>query len=274
MQFATQKYNSTHPFEVLSLLSEANYVHPLFCERIRWPPLLSKFKASLLSHLPVDGVRFLGGQKGVALQLQDARVGVRSTKDFDRCWEWLEELLKEENGKQLFSGDFKEAETYRDIYLENCFKIENRLQENAGASEAEERKFKLPKIELKKINGDPKEFLASWSQFKKIHDNSSIVEEDKMQNLLQSVEPHSKAERLILSFPATNYSKAIEQLKERFGTRRFAGSNLCERPSRTCNEKYSKRTVQDTDLIYLYDELEGKLRALETLGRTQNMEIS
>ncbi|GFU75877.1 uncharacterized protein TNCV_1653351 [Trichonephila clavipes] len=26
----------------------------------------------LSSHLPVDGVRFLGGQKGVALQLQDA----------------------------------------------------------------------------------------------------------------------------------------------------------------------------------------------------------
>ncbi|GFX15964.1 uncharacterized protein TNCV_522711 [Trichonephila clavipes] len=40
-------------------------------------------------HLPVDGVRFFGGQKGVALQLQDARVGVGSTKDFDRCWEWL-----------------------------------------------------------------------------------------------------------------------------------------------------------------------------------------
>ncbi|GFW32120.1 uncharacterized protein TNCV_2601461 [Trichonephila clavipes] len=43
----------------------------------------------LSSHLPVDGVRFLGGQKGVALQLQDARVGVGSPKDFDRCWEWL-----------------------------------------------------------------------------------------------------------------------------------------------------------------------------------------
>ncbi|GFV45101.1 hypothetical protein TNCV_3339461 [Trichonephila clavipes] len=63
---------------------------PIFCERrIRWPPLPCKFKAFLLSHLPVDGVRFLGGQKGVALQLQDARVGVGSTKDFDRCWEWL-----------------------------------------------------------------------------------------------------------------------------------------------------------------------------------------
>ncbi|GFV08297.1 uncharacterized protein TNCV_327311 [Trichonephila clavipes] len=43
----------------------------------------------LSSHLPVDGVRFLGGQKGVALQLQDARVGVESNKDADhsRCSE-------------------------------------------------------------------------------------------------------------------------------------------------------------------------------------------
>ncbi|GFU77310.1 hypothetical protein TNCV_511511 [Trichonephila clavipes] len=38
----------------------------IFCERrIRWPPLPCKFKASLFSPLPVDGVRFLGGQKGL-----------------------------------------------------------------------------------------------------------------------------------------------------------------------------------------------------------------
>ncbi|GFW61683.1 hypothetical protein TNCV_3706181 [Trichonephila clavipes] len=49
---------------------------------IVWPQLPSKFKASLL-HLPVDGVRLLGGQKEVALQLQDARVSVGSTKDAD-----------------------------------------------------------------------------------------------------------------------------------------------------------------------------------------------
>ncbi|GFV74077.1 uncharacterized protein TNCV_4509841 [Trichonephila clavipes] len=80
----------------------------------------------------------------------------------DNCQSLLsEELLKEENGEQLFSEDFEEAETYRD------------------------------------------------SQFKKIHD-SSIAEEDKMQYLLQSVEPHSKAGRLVLSFPVTvaNSSKA------------------------------------------------------------------
>ncbi|GFU45368.1 uncharacterized protein TNCV_4237151 [Trichonephila clavipes] len=43
----------------------------------------------LSSHLPVDGVRFLVGQNGVALQLQDAPVGVGSNKDADdsRCSE-------------------------------------------------------------------------------------------------------------------------------------------------------------------------------------------
>ncbi|GFX95120.1 uncharacterized protein TNCV_3605791 [Trichonephila clavipes] len=34
----------------------------------------------LSPHLPVDGARFLGGQKGVALQVQDARVGVGATR--------------------------------------------------------------------------------------------------------------------------------------------------------------------------------------------------
>ncbi|GFU70716.1 hypothetical protein TNCV_4952101 [Trichonephila clavipes] len=41
----------------------------------------------------------------------------------DNCQLLLsEELLKEENSEQLFSEDFEEAETYRDRYLENCFK--------------------------------------------------------------------------------------------------------------------------------------------------------
>ncbi|GFU70696.1 hypothetical protein TNCV_4657561 [Trichonephila clavipes] len=49
-------------------------------------------------------------------------------------------------------------------------------------------------------------------------------------------------------------------------TKRFAGSNLCERPSRACNENAVKGWYK-TDLTYLYDELEGKLRASESLGR-------
>ncbi|GFU02162.1 integrase catalytic domain-containing protein [Trichonephila clavipes] len=88
-----------------------------------------------------------------------------------------------------------------------------------------------------------------------------------MQYLLQ---PHSKAERLVLSFPATaaNYSKAIEQLKERFGR----DDLLVQIYVRDLLGLVMKNAVKErskTDLTYMYEELEGKLRALESLGRTQ-----
>ncbi|GFU61577.1 hypothetical protein TNCV_971381 [Trichonephila clavipes] len=55
-------------------------ISPIFCERkIRSPPLPCKFEASLPSSSG-RRARFLGGQKGVALHLQDARMGVGSTK--------------------------------------------------------------------------------------------------------------------------------------------------------------------------------------------------
>ncbi|GBN92576.1 hypothetical protein AVEN_155546-1, partial [Araneus ventricosus] len=83
----------------------------------------------------------------------------------------------------------------------------------------EKRKFKLPKIELKKFTGDAKEYLSFWSQFRKIHEDISIPNEDKMQYLLQAVVAKTKAARVVESFSDTaeNNPKAIAHLKERFG---------------------------------------------------------
>ncbi|GFS31050.1 integrase catalytic domain-containing protein [Trichonephila inaurata madagascariensis] len=72
----------------------------------------------------------------------------------------------------------------------------------------------------------------------------------------------------VMSFELSRQRVSHRAVERAVWTRRFAGSNLSERPSRTCNEKCSKRTVQDRPDI-LYDELEGKLRALESFGRTQ-----
>ncbi|GFT21960.1 uncharacterized protein TNCV_2383381 [Trichonephila clavipes] len=91
-----------------------------------------------------------------------------------------------------------------------------------------------------------------------------------MQYLLQSVEPKLKAERLVLSFPATaeNYPKAIDQLKERFGREDLLVQiYVRELLNLVMKNAVSGRTK--TDLSALYDELEGKLRSLESLGRTQ-----
>ncbi|GFW80634.1 integrase catalytic domain-containing protein [Trichonephila clavipes] len=138
----------------------------------------------------------------------------------DTCQSQIsEQLLDTEDAVQEYLDDMEDAENYRDRYIEMCTRVDLKIRETVVPIETEKRSFKLPKIELKKFSGEAKDFLAFWSQFQKIHNDKSIAEEDKMQYLLQSVEPKSKAERLVLSFPATaeNYPKAIDQLKERFG---------------------------------------------------------
>ncbi|GFV34566.1 integrase catalytic domain-containing protein [Trichonephila clavipes] len=83
------------------------------------------------------------------------------------------------------------------------------------------------------------------------------------------MEPKSKAERLVLSFPATaeNYPKAIDQLK-RFG-REDLLVQIYVRELLNLVMKNAVSVRTKTDLSALYDELEGKLRSLESLGRTQ-----
>ncbi|GFT02085.1 uncharacterized protein TNCV_83881 [Trichonephila clavipes] len=138
----------------------------------------------------------------------------------DTCQSQIsEQLLDTEDAVQEYLDNMEDAENYRDRYIEMCTRVDLKIRETVVPTETEKKSFKLPKIELKKFSGEAKDFLAFWSQFQKIHKDKSIAEEDKMQYLLQSVEPKSKAERLVLSFPAMaeNYPKAIDQLKEKFG---------------------------------------------------------
>jgi hypothetical protein len=48
------------------------------------------------------------------------------------------------------------------------------------------RTFKLPKIEIKKFNGDLKEWLGFSSQFEKIHNDTELHASDKFQYLVLS----------------------------------------------------------------------------------------
>ncbi|GFT13522.1 DUF1758 domain-containing protein [Trichonephila clavipes] len=85
------------------------------------------------------------------------------------------------------------------------------------------------------------------------------------------MEPGSKAERLVLSFLATaaNYPKAIDQLKERFG-REDLLAQIYVQSLLTLVMKNAATGRAKADLPSLYDELENKLRSLESLGKTQD----
>ncbi|KAL7304674.1 hypothetical protein TKK_0002918 [Trichogramma kaykai] len=72
-------------------------------------------------------------------------------------------------------------------------------QEQAG-------KFKLPKIKLKKFNGDPREWLHFWSILKKIHEDTKLSNEEKFQYLLQSMVEGSRASEVANSYPPSSES--------------------------------------------------------------------
>ncbi|GBN92503.1 hypothetical protein AVEN_81857-1 [Araneus ventricosus] len=123
---------------------------------------------------------------------------------------------------------------------------------------SEKRKFKLPKIELKKVDGGAKDYLTFWSQFQKIHEDASIPNADEFQHFLQAVLPKSKAARVVESL----------QLQERC-RRDDLSVQIYVRVLLSMGMKNAATGRSKADLPALYDELEAKIRALESLGRTQ-----
>ncbi|GFX67813.1 uncharacterized protein TNCV_1565141 [Trichonephila clavipes] len=132
-------------------------------------------------------------------------------------------------------------------------------------------KLNCRKLNLKNLTGSAKEYLTFWGQFKKIHEDESLPKEDKFQSLLQAVVSNSNAARVVESFPSTaeNYPKAIAQLQERFG-REDLLVQIYERDLLSMVMRNAATGRSKTDLPALYDELEAKIRALESLGWTQD----
>ncbi|XP_043466586.1 uncharacterized protein LOC122501306 [Leptopilina heterotoma] len=129
--------------------------------------------------------------------------------------------------------------------------------------------IKLPQIELKKFNGEPKEWLQFWGQFRKIREDVSIDKEDKFQYLLQTMLPNSRAAELVASFPPTseNYDKVITSLKNRFG-RDAVLVEVYVRELLKLVMQNALRPQEKLPLASLYDKIESQLRALESLGVT------
>ncbi|GFV50324.1 putative RNA-directed DNA polymerase from transposon X-element [Trichonephila clavipes] len=112
----------------------------------------------------------------------------------------LELLLGDETLSGEYEDDFNKEEKRRDKI--NQLSVElleyavnkslNKPQSEADISQGNTRKFKLPKLELTRFNGGPKDFLNFWSQFEKIHIDSNIDDDDKMHYLIHAVFPVQK----------------------------------------------------------------------------------
>nr|XP_015920904.1 uncharacterized protein LOC107449773 [Parasteatoda tepidariorum] len=123
-----------------------------------------------------------------------------------------------------FASETDLTEDYRDKCVSMKAKVDLNLarieknEEILDSLNETKRNFRLPKLELKRFDGNIKNWLGFWGQFNKIHEDNSIDSDNKFQYLLQATEIGTSARDLVESFPpsGTNYYKAVEQLKSRF----------------------------------------------------------
>lgn len=154
-------------------------------------------------------------------------------------------------------------------------RVPNNVQPNhaqAAPSIQENKRYKLPKIDPPKFNGELKQWLPWWSLFKPIHEDESIPKEQRFNYLVQGMVENSRAAELVKSFPPTpeNYDKAITSLKNRFGKEDL----LVEMYVRELLKLVLNNTVNNGEVKKLsstYDQLKTQLRALESLGVTTDM---
>lgn len=128
------------------------------------------------------------------------------------------------------------------------------------------KSYKLPKIQIRKFNGEIKEWLGFWSQFKKIHEDEEL--HDKLQYLVQSMVNGTRAHDLVTKYPQTaeNYPKAVAALQQRFGnTKLLTQFYVRELLKMTWNAKSKEKM----SLSKLYDSLDSHLQALDSLGVTR-----
>jgi hypothetical protein len=174
-----------------------------------------------------------------------------------------DELDKEMQGADEYAHKYKRLNLHVQRCLSTAIKTEDCDNSMLNVTK---RKFKLPTLELRKFGGDVKDWLTFWGQFKKIDGDPDIDEADKFQYLLQATSPNTRAREVVESFPpiASNYNKAIECLKARFGREdllvEFYVRELLKL-TMAMNSKEVKVTLSS-----LYDRIETQLRALETLG--------
>ena len=136
------------------------------------------------------------------------------------------------------------------------------------AVKSRETKIRLPKITLKKFNGDITSWTSFWDSFESsIHLNSELTDIDKF-NYLRSLLEHSALEAISgLTLSSVNYEEAVAILKKRFGNKQNQITKHME-ALLGLEAVTSPRDLKN--LRQLYDAVESHVRCLKSLGVTSS----
>ena len=129
--------------------------------------------------------------------------------------------------------------------------------------------IKLPKLNLRRFNGDPRNWFPFWDSFEgAIHKRQDLTERDKFDYLKGLLDGEAHDSIANYKMDAKNYRAALRLLAERYGD--------TERISRIHYDALMnlQPVFSDNDVARLrkfYNELETNHRALLSLGKKQEM---
>ena len=183
-------------------------------------------------------------------------------------------LIKEEQIDQEIAdtGIFRESIHEMIVKIDETLKFETENENPDKSAELNSTsnsmgmgiKAKLPKIVLKKFQGDPIQYNPFWDAFSSaVDENQQLSDVDKFNYLKNLLEGPAAAAIRGLPLTADNYGAAKEILEKRFGQKQIVINahmeGLVKLSPVSCNDDLKR-------LRQLYDQVESHVRALQALG--------
>jgi len=147
-------------------------------------------------------------------------------EDVDR--KILDQMLDDDAEQDEIDAEHDAIKQYEETYVLLKQDIKRALQppsppgsvySEAASVTGRKKTVQLPVIPLRKFDGELKNWLGWWSQFRKIHDDEDIDDSDKFQYLVSAIEDGTEAKEIVSGYPQSseNYELALEALREHYG---------------------------------------------------------
>ncbi|UYV65695.1 hypothetical protein LAZ67_3005166, partial [Cordylochernes scorpioides] len=189
----------------------------------------------------------------------------------------LDHMMVADAEEDTLNCEIEEAEHYSDTFITLERKVRELIDsdnksdvKSLGSSNGSlmAKSYKLPKIEIRKFDGELINWLPFWAQFEKIHEDTELHDADKFHYLVQSMQSNTRARELIESYPQTaeNYAKAVQALKQRYGQKDLLVEIYVRELLKLMMANVKTPPDERRSVAKLYDKLETQLRSLESLG--------
>ncbi|UYV84801.1 hypothetical protein LAZ67_X003569 [Cordylochernes scorpioides] len=196
-------------------------------------------------------------------------------KDLDQ--KMLDHMMVADAEEDTLNCKIEEAEHYSDTFIILERKVRELIDsdnksdvKSLGSSNGSlmAKSYKLPKIEIRKFDGELINWLPFWAQFEKIHEDTELHDADKFHYLVQSMQSNTRARELIESYSQTaeNYAKAVQALKQRYGQKDLLVEIYVRELLKLMMANVKTPPDERRSVAKLYDKLETQLRSLESLG--------